>query len=519
MITSLSSLAVNLLAMAILLLGVAARADARVIRVMADAGGIETGDSWDDAYSDLQDALAAAVEGDEIWVAAGTYKPTKGSDRGSSFVMRSGVGVYGGFLGREVVRDVRDWKANKTILSGEIGDPSSVDDNSHSIVRGAAKAVLDGFTITHGNSYWTGTDERNVGSAMTLDVDPVTVANCTFFGCATRTGQAIVSIKTCGPDIINCDFMDGELHDLYMLHSAPRLFACTFIGRSSYGNIFGEYSSPTLTGCEFSSSSLWLQHGAITLLDCSLTSGMLRADYCSTVTVLRSSFTNNHYAGSGGAILLWDISRFIVDACVFDGNHAKFGGGAIDASYTTGTITNSVFCRNRAGSGGAVRAHYSNLAFNNCVLTSNTAIDYGGAFLSGFSNISLNNCVFWNNKALYGEVYDYHRTDLAFLNCILAGSGGSGDGWVGWMGIDAGGNMDCDPLFIDPLTPAGPDGLWRTDDDGFRLRLDSPCIDAGFGWHAPLRDILGLVRTGRPDIGAYEFGARRNSASEWLTYP
>ena len=31
--------------------------------------------------------------------------------------------------------------------------------------------------------------------------------------------------------------------------------------------------------------------------------------------------------------------------------------------------------------------------------------------------------------------------------------------------------------------------------------------------------ILGLVRTGRPDIGAYEFGARRNSASEWLTYP
>ena len=58
-----------------------------------------------------------------------------------------------------------------------------------------------------------------------------------------------------------------------------------------------------------------------------------------------------------------------------------------------------------------------------------------------------------------------------------------------------------------PATPAGPDALWRTRDDGLRLRSDSPCIGAADPAVAPGTDILGLPRGSAPDIGAYEFSS------------
>ena len=71
-----------------------------------DATGAEHGTSWQDAFTDLQSALAVAVAGDQIWVAAGTYKPSLSIDgsadaRTASFSLKSGVALYGGFAGVE----------------------------------------------------------------------------------------------------------------------------------------------------------------------------------------------------------------------------------------------------------------------------------------------------------------------------------------------------------------------------------------------------------------------------------
>jgi hypothetical protein len=62
----------------------------------AAATGNNDGASWADAHTDLQSALTAAPSGYEIWVAAGTYKPTTGADRTISFVMVDGVAICGG---------------------------------------------------------------------------------------------------------------------------------------------------------------------------------------------------------------------------------------------------------------------------------------------------------------------------------------------------------------------------------------------------------------------------------------
>ncbi|HEX5840091.1 MAG TPA: hypothetical protein VFY26_19800, partial [Anaerolineales bacterium] len=72
-----------------------------------DAAGANDGTSWTNGFTDLQLALAAASSGDEIWVATGVYKPTSGTDRSVSFVLKNGVAVYGGFAGTEILRDQR----------------------------------------------------------------------------------------------------------------------------------------------------------------------------------------------------------------------------------------------------------------------------------------------------------------------------------------------------------------------------------------------------------------------------
>ena len=50
-------------------------------------GGQQDGSSWNDAFPDLQQALAVSMDGDEIWVSQGTYYPTTTTDRSISFVL------------------------------------------------------------------------------------------------------------------------------------------------------------------------------------------------------------------------------------------------------------------------------------------------------------------------------------------------------------------------------------------------------------------------------------------------
>lgn len=86
-----------------------------VIYVDTDATGSNCGTSWEDAFTDLQDALAIASVGDQIWVAEGTYPPTPGTEWAATFHLVNGVGVYGGFDGTESHRGGRDWDVHETV--------------------------------------------------------------------------------------------------------------------------------------------------------------------------------------------------------------------------------------------------------------------------------------------------------------------------------------------------------------------------------------------------------------------
>lgn len=209
-----------------------------IIYVDADAPGANNGSSWGDAYTDLQVALGAATNGDQIWVAEGTYKPTSGTSRYIAFELKSGVALYGGFAGTETLLSQRDWQAHPTILSGDIGTTGVAGDNSYNVVRGnstVSTAMLDGFVVTGG--YANGSpDTYDKGGGLHVSNGSPTIANVTFVdNYAMNHGGGMMVQYTSTPLVVNCVFSGnstawnaGGLAVLWFGH--PTVVNSTFSG-------------------------------------------------------------------------------------------------------------------------------------------------------------------------------------------------------------------------------------------------------------------------------------------------
>lgn len=217
-----------------------------------------SGKSWTGAFKYLQDALTVAESGDQIWVAAGTYKPDEDKDhtsgtgsRSATFLLKEGVGIYGGFAGGEKACEYRDLVLNKTILSGDIDENDFVDgsvnglpdgQNSFHVVTGANKAVLDGVTITHGLA--DGTDPNSCGAGLYCNGVSPTINGCTFVlnkakdhGAAIYTNNAIsATVSNC---LINGNWTNGNGGTIYSANGAAnsnvKIVNCTIANNSGDG--------------------------------------------------------------------------------------------------------------------------------------------------------------------------------------------------------------------------------------------------------------------------------------------
>jgi len=125
-----------------------------IIYVDASATGANTGNSWADAFTSLQDGINyGCTSNRSIYVAQGTYYPDQGSneitgDRSASFVIRDSLHVYGGFPSGGGVFNSRNPSAYVTIMDGNIGGQLIGTDNSYHVVTITGNGtVLDGITM------------------------------------------------------------------------------------------------------------------------------------------------------------------------------------------------------------------------------------------------------------------------------------------------------------------------------------------------------------------------------------
>ncbi len=244
------------------------------IFVSHSATGNNDGSSWSDAHTDLTAAITEANDGDEIWVAAGTYYPSKVSDRSETFQLKSGVNIFGGFNGTEESRSNRNWETNLTTLSGDIGVSAINTDNSFHVVTASDNTILDGFTISNGYS-----------------ID------------APQGSGAGIRIYDASPTIINCIISNNSA--------------------SSGGGISSEYnSSSTFKNCTITNNTATQYGGASRSFSSSL--------YLTNCLII------NNQANDGGGFSNLESGATLIN-CTISGNNATTTGGGL-SDYVSSTI-------------------------------------------------------------------------------------------------------------------------------------------------------------------------------------
>ncbi len=239
---------------------------------------------------------------------------------------------------------------------------------------------------------------------------------------------------------------------------------------------------------------------------------MFAAD-ASDPTFVDAAFVDNcsceYGLKTGGGIKL-DYSDATLINVVFDGNSARLGGALYHRGTGTTRLINCLFINNLAtddggteGWGGCIYATSDGVInLTNVTMVGNHADQTcGGIYNTGYgapAYVVLTNSIVSGNTSSIGEdnIRNVQDAVTTVSYSLVRGSGGSGPDWVGSVGVDAGHNIDADPLFVDEITL------------DLRLFFGSPAMEAGNN-SAPdlyMSDLEGDPRVlgAVVDMGAYE---------------
>jgi hypothetical protein len=446
-----------------------------IIYVSEVAIGLNNGLSWADAFNDLQEAISAASEGNQIWVAKGIYKPSSNGQRNLSFNLKNGVSIYGGFNGDEIDFFEREIMDNPTILSGDIGEIGNRVDNSFHVIfaKGVdSTAILDGFLITSGyakNALLSNNDLHGGGLLVEADefipVTAPTISNCSFSHCIAEYGGAV-----------SCLGFDGNSEHV----ASPSFSNCTFLRNqaTSGGAIHKDgHENPNfdfrIVNCSFNDNRASFLGGAINfanadpnvyLVDCKFERDTAVEGAClafifeqgGTFLDIKNSYFANNYANSrAGAILIanyggTDITLNLSNV-QFIQNIARYNqGGSIaltnqsDGAIFNVTINDCMFNKNKSfGPGAGIEMFFDAGNTKGFFNLNNTCFIENARFVQSSIGTALSmrwgshlwdkeieyklkatNCLFIRNKSVYSALTPWEsKVQADFINCTFYNNG------------------------------------------------------------------------------------------------
>ncbi|MCX6270017.1 MAG: dockerin type I domain-containing protein [Bacteroidetes bacterium] len=318
-----------------------------------EGAGSKNGTNWANAYDNTQ--LQTAIDETDvtdIWVAAGTYKPTLEldgtGDRYKSFRMKNNCAIYGGFAGTETQFSERNIASNPTILSGDLGVEGTTSDNSYHVIYNSvitSSAILDGFTLKNGQADG-GSSPYNCGGGIYNFLSSPTIRNVIISNNVAYKGGGIYN------DGYAPVFTNVRISDNY--------------GASYGGGIFCEQS-----GAVFSNVSI----------------------------------CNNSTSGLGGGALIHYSSPTFNNAIVW-GNHAAEGAESVEGlqlfAYSSSVVTMNYSCFSNGSND--IHVESSTFTYTNNNTNSNPIfVDSGNKDYRLFSNSP---CVNTGNNSYNSQSYD-----------------------------------------------------------------------------------------------------------------
>ncbi|MEW6252850.1 MAG: right-handed parallel beta-helix repeat-containing protein [Planctomycetota bacterium] len=384
---------------------------------------------------------------------------------------------------------------------------------------------------TTGDDHWTGrcrvwepgTDcgpKRTIqaGIAVAAPGELVLVADGTYRGAGNRAldyrGKSITVRSEDGPTacIIDCEFAAPAFIFRNRETRAARLVGFTITGGQQLegGGIYCEGSSPTIDSCLILSNRAGFRGGGI------------GCNQGAAPAILRCTIRGN-LAGTGGGVYSWASNPEISDCLIAENRTDMFGGAGIGAG--SGSRITAIRCRitrnlgqGFSGNGGGILVTASSAVIGDCLIAENfanyigggisctsqssptiqgctiavnSAATSGGGIYAGDGSPRIANSIIWSN--VLDQVYVTTGSPVVLYSDVEGG----------WQGA---GNINEDPLFVDPVN------------GDYRLRADSPCIDAGDPALSPpagQTDLDGHLRrwdgdgdgTAIVDMGAYEYGS------------